>query len=500
MQANGRVAIGQTNRLAVEPVGASAAVPFSRPLDVHRWSDYPELANCLDQLVAEIEAWEERQRRRTDSAARRLREAIRCLVLDLYVADRLTPDCEIGVSLAKGAFQPGSRYAAIFLTYDTFKAAFGGLEALGYLAITRKGFHDPVTGIGRTTRVRATGKLVHMLLHQGRLSAAAVGFRDGADGEEVIVLRDDQKRAIVYDDDTQTRAMRADLQRINGRLVQAWIDLYLPDEDLAALNALMRTDHAARRREAPFVDFGAKRMRRIFNNGDWSQGGRFYDGWWQTVPRDYRRYITINGKPTVEIDFSGLHPAMMYAEVGSALEDDPYEIGVPTVSRDIVKRTFNKLINAERRMKPTQGFDPSMHGLEWRELVEAIRRKHGPIARFFNTGHGLRLQNRDATIANRVMLRFVAMGYICLPVHDSFIVHHALRDELADTMADEFRKEVGGAIASKVKRGFLASYEPEYTGSIPTDTIMSDVMEGRGKYAGYQSRELEWLAANQAPG
>jgi cytidylate kinase len=55
----------------------------SRPLDVHRWSDYPELNSCLSALANEIEEREGRDRRRAAQEAKRFKDALRILVLDL---------------------------------------------------------------------------------------------------------------------------------------------------------------------------------------------------------------------------------------------------------------------------------------------------------------------------------------------------------------------------------------------------------------------------------
>ncbi|MGR3549531.1 hypothetical protein [Pseudooceanicola sp.] len=46
-------------------------------------------------------------------------------------------------------------------------------------------------------------------------------------------------------------------------------------------------------------------------------------------------------------------------------------------------------------------------------------------------------------MAEKVMLRFAAMRYACLPVHDSFIVHHGLQDELDRIMREAFEAEFG---------------------------------------------------------
>ena len=39
-----------------------------------------------------------------------------------------------------------------------------------------------------------------------------------------------------------------------------------------------------------------------------------------------RREILINDTPTVEVDFKGLHIAILSAEQGLAMEGDPYEL------------------------------------------------------------------------------------------------------------------------------------------------------------------------------
>src|SRR5690606_31279162 len=95
--------------------------------------------------------------------------------------------------------------------------------------------------------------------------------------------------------------------------------------------------------------------------------------------------------------------------------------------------------------------DLPQYGLSSEELRARIKARHEPIARFLGTGHGVRLQSLDAEIANRIMLRFVARDNVCLPVHDSFLVHHALEDALRDIMNDEFKSKYGVGIGTKTK-------------------------------------------------
>ena len=70
----------------------------------------------------------------------------------------------------------------------------------------------------------------------------------------------------------------------------------------------------------------SKFVRRIFNNGSFDEGGRFYGGWWQSIPREFRKHITINHKPTEEVDYSGHHLRILYALKEKKLAGYPYEV------------------------------------------------------------------------------------------------------------------------------------------------------------------------------
>lgn len=462
--------------------------PASRPIDVNRWSDYSELNGCLSQLITEIERAEPRQRARRHQSAKRLRDAVRCIVLDVYVAWLAHPGSVVGVPLGKDRFKHGSRYDALWLTYDSFKAAYDGLVDLGYVEVVKPGFRDERTGKGRVTRVRATERLIDLLAGPAQMTVTRLGRRPWPEAGDPIELRDANKDPLDYVDTNHTVAMRTDLERINTQLARHWIDLHLTDKQMSELNSRMANDLDNDGREAGSVDLSAKYLRRIFNNGDWTQGGRFYGGWWQNVPKEHRSFIRIDDKRTVEVDYSAMHPVMMYAEVGEKLTGDAYDIGLPHVPRETIKVAFNRLVNANGRMAP----EPSIadYGLTSKELRERVIKRHQPIARFLGTGQGIRLQNLDADMANKIMLRFVSMGYVCLPVHDSFIVHHALEDELSDVMNEEFKSQYGVGIRTKVKQA-LSEYE-EVPNSLPIDSSIEELLNPSGDYAGYDTRLISW--------
>jgi hypothetical protein len=70
---------------------------------------------------------------------------------------------------------------------------------------------------------------------------------------------------------------------------------------------------------------------RIFSRGSMGKGGRFYGGWWHSLPSDFRPHITIDGMKTCEVDFSSMSLRIIYAERGIQVPvgDDLYDIGLP---------------------------------------------------------------------------------------------------------------------------------------------------------------------------
>ena len=67
------------------------------------------------------------------------------------------------------------------------------------------------------------------------------------------------------------------------------------------------------------------------------------------------------------------------------------------------------------------------------DIKKTIFDAHKPIADVFLQGHGNELQYTDSCIAERVMLQFIKSDDApALPVHDSFITHHAFGEELGE--------------------------------------------------------------------
>lgn len=121
---------------------------------------------------------------------------------------------------------------------------------------------------------------------------------------EVVRLKDAEGRLVEYRDTAATERMRRNLETINEALRAERIDLEAPG---------VVTENDIIRRGDQKLHKQLQLLWRVFNRGRFTLGGRSYGGWWQTVRRIDRSYISLDGEPTVEHDYEQLHPRLLYA-------------------------------------------------------------------------------------------------------------------------------------------------------------------------------------------
>ena len=201
-------------------------------------------------------------------------------------------------------------------------------------------------------------------------------------------------------------------------------------------------------------------LTRIFSKGSFELGGRLYAPI-QNYTKQTRKYFYLNGEPTIEIDYSSIHPHMLYHRKGLDFDgDDPYAI--EGFDRDDVKVAFNVMLNKEavganKSVAKTisKNLDCDIDTAE--ALETAIQTLHSPIAQHFNTGVGLTLQRRDSDIALLVINTFVnELNRPIICVHDSFIVSVRDTESLILAMNDSYKavhKNEEDATKTKVMKG-----------------------------------------------
>jgi len=413
----------------------------SRQLDIHKISDYPEVKSVVGHIFSGMETQGLTNKRYADT----LKDHIRTIVLDLYAAYRSDPTMYISYSRNKNDYKKGSRYKALFWGYTNTIKVIDFLKDNGYIE-NHKGMYDRNNPVkSRQSRMKATGKFVQVVEKKNQVTWPMIQ-RNG--NEETIILRDAEGKDTDYTDNDETIRMRKSLEEINDVLEKTPILLELTDSQFYRLNTRLRNDP---QRQA--VDYTSKKLKRVFNNGSFTQGGRFYGGWWQWVPRWYRKYITINFKDTVELDYSGLHINMMYAMEKYPLpKDDPYTLKGYGNIRDFLKKVLQSFINAPDRKTAKQAIQKAINFNEIAQpksiksiddVLDEFEKKHAPIKKYFCSGKGIELQYQDSMMAERIMLHWARRGYTILPVHDSFITFTTLKGEVEDAMDIAFHDMFG---------------------------------------------------------
>jgi len=474
--------------------GLDGLIKSAGMFDVHKWSEYPEVKAIVNGLFNEVI-----QHRKNKNPKSRIRDGeqikkhLRVLLIDLYVSSHsLNPWRSI--SKRKGSYKnEASRYRKLFLRYDFLIPLVNDLVALGYID-EKKGYYDAVKHAGKQTRMNATEKLIN------KIEFADFGLKEALKTKgllslvvdnpkverETIILRDKNKKNVDYEDTEETNRMRDNLRLINQKLTQNRITLRITDEQFDELERrLVAKDND----EGRLPDFSHKTLCRIFNE-DFQHGGRFYGGWWENIPKDYRKYIEINHKHVEEVDYSGHHIRILYAKEHLEPPDDPYALEPKDFLREDIKQAFLVLVNASDRTATKQVL--AKDGIKNAEaLLKALEDHHKPISRYFYSGVGLSLQYEDSVLAESVMLRMFERGATVLPVHDSFIVRSSYKEELEEVINQVFQERYQVESKMKAKPNVLVAPreveegEDNLLASPFLETSLEDIFKDMNNYSRY---------------
>jgi hypothetical protein len=320
------------------------------------------------------------------------------------------------------------------LTYDSVIAGMKEGVAAGLFDEDRALPGAHLDDVPRQSRFRATPLLIERL--------AGARFRH-IRPSSAIVMRDEDGAAVAFRETERTHRLRREADALNEWLSGMRITVD-PKKDTP--ENWQRTGHHLRARKvkngretwACALPTPTPHVVRIFGRGQWDCHGRLY-GWWQSLPKDRRRELLINGEACFEPDFAMLHPTLLYAAVGATMPRDVYDTGEH--HRDDGKLALNIGINAKGGLKGTvdalmwrKGWTGSRHYTQG--LVEAIADLNKPIARFIGSDAGIRLMGIDSGMVVAVMKRCRKEGIDCLPVHDSFVTPRKSENHVKAIMAD----------------------------------------------------------------
>lgn len=195
------------------------------------------------------------------------------------------------------------------------------------------------------------------------------------------------------------------------------------------------------------IDRSAVNLHRIFNNGVFHEGGRFYGGWWQNVERAVRKLIRINGEPVVELDYGSIQPRICYhlEHVPLAPEQDAYSVSGrdPQVYRNAIKNVVVRLLgmSKEQRQMRRQGDQLGLFPTTkaFRTFVSEVEASLHAIQPWLRAGRIGQVQFIESEIADEVLWVLAKQSIPCLPIHDSFIVPASAEVELGRAMYAAYR-------------------------------------------------------------
>lgn len=192
-----------------------------------------------------------------------------------------------------------------------------------------------------------------------------------------------------------------------------------------------------------------------------TRGYRHYQG----HSEDERSEITINGDRIIELDFSGLHPYLLYAKEGKQYVGDPYAIvDDRPEARLFLKIILLAMLNAKDEISAEKASNYWLYqnhrdreelkeiGItKARPLIEKFRQAHFLINHYFCSGKdtGLKIMNKDSAIALDIIKHFGDKEIPILCVHDSFLVQNQYKEELRNIMQETYMKHTGFRIKVK---------------------------------------------------
>jgi uncharacterized protein YbdZ (MbtH family) len=185
-------------------------------------------------------------------------------------------------------------------------------------------------------------------------------------------------------------------------------------------------------------------------------------------------------------------------ELGS---EDAYSRVLGEEHREVVKEAFNAMFQANTSLE-SKPKDINLDNIEmtWKELRQAILNAHKPIKDLFFTGLGNKLQFEDSIMAENVMLQFARMDYPALPIHDSFIMHHAFgnvgskeESELEEAMRrafhDRFHRDIG------ISRELVVRQEMKDTSNKTREVKegLEELLDAESDYSLWKKRDDMWM-------
>jgi len=423
--------------------------------DPQRRAASKELKTALLALIEFLEGREAvlglRQRARKEGDRRHFHLAIEAIACNLAWLSMTGPDQTLAVPRSSGAMWSKSRY----------RSPVYGQHFLDVLNLMAHPEIALIANIARGYRFANGDAGQSLVLPKPAffefVPEAIVSWNAfvNAEAPEVLILKGPKDRKtgrseiIDYPETATTRRRRKEIQRINSSLLAAPIKIAADCKGIGFAE------------DGQPIDPNRRTVRRIFNNGDWTQGGRLFDGFWESMRRSDRfRIIRIctamnpEGEHIANVDFGQLFPVLAYLRLNqSPPEGDLYDIAGDGSDREGWKKLINAMLFSIEPMRrwPRETSSLFSTGTKLADAQRRIIEFHAPIAGLFCTGVGFRLMLIESEILIAALGRLLQLGITALPLHDSVLVAQSEARRAKEVLAEAFSQFNEAAGRAKIK-------------------------------------------------
>ncbi|MBU3004747.1 hypothetical protein [Paraglaciecola arctica] len=396
---------------------------LSRSLYKHNYKESEELNLAVKNLVREYSLKELTNNRRT--------YAIKVLLIDLLVRYKLTNgEGSIGIFLSRTGAGNTKReqYHLLKVNGSILGEIVNELQNHELLE-KQKGF------LGHSTKLRAKPKLI-TFLKEHHISIDKIGAK-------VWPIRIENQYGW-YEDMDEEKAKGYGLETLNKM-----------NTLLAASSIQIGSNN---------IYIFEKRLVRLFKSEAETATehyGRIHGPIWQSVKREYRQFIRINGDNTVEYDICSAFPALAYAQSGwdvtksAEQKRKAYDVNCLDTKikklRDLVKLAFLCMLNGESQDSAVKAIAREIskkrlkyilpEGVKARTIVEELENKHKNLQDWFYNCAWKELSMLESNVCVDVISHFANKNIPVLPVHDSFVIQEQYGDELKKVLIKSFEKE-----------------------------------------------------------
>ncbi|WOI57141.1 hypothetical protein [Palleronia sp. LCG004] len=360
----------------------------------------------------------------------------------------------VAVPLRSEDYSPRSVYRD--LSYRAFKTVLNHLRELHCLETGEiwldyeKGFYNRSARKGMRTRISAAGPFLDWMVQQKLIFGGHPYLRqsdpDTGKGCESVLWCSKPKAG----KKAKAKALKL-IRPLQGyeMVIPALNDALAKLQIEYALTTYREYDDLYNYRDgrSHLVYGGQCTLYRQFSGKD-GTGGRLYGHFVQEIPSRGRKNHTFDGDPVIELDYTSMQLALLYALRAVPLPEEPDLYALPGMSphRDDMKLVLIVSVGTSSKQEAVSALRNKLR-LQRRNMDDA----ETLYDQFWNAHPGVcphdgtakkaawgELQHKDSEIALRVLAKLLNVGIVGIPIHDSFLVQSRYEDQLRTAMLDAF--------------------------------------------------------------